>query len=111
VTPSSGREAPSDAAIQSTREGAEGGKRRHKQLPQGATMTADDDNDNNGKASSSDVVRVMTTTRSSKHQVQPPTDHIEKLLEEAYPNHVYAIKNKLWECGMMKNFMVSGSLT
>jgi hypothetical protein len=56
-------------------------------------------------------VRVMTTRRSSKHQAQPPTDHIEKLLEEAYPNHVYAIKNKLWECGMMKNFMVSGSLT
>jgi hypothetical protein len=27
------------------------------------------------------------------------------------PNHAYPIKHKLRDCGMMKNFMASGSLT
>jgi hypothetical protein len=40
-----------------------------------------------------------------------PTYHFERLLEEACPNHVYPIKHKLRDCGMMKNFMVLGSLT
>jgi hypothetical protein len=42
--------------------------------------------------------------------VWPPTDHFEKLLDETCPNHTYPIKHKLGDCGMMKNFMVSGSL-
>jgi hypothetical protein len=54
---------------------------------------------------------VATTARSSKLQTRPPTDHFERLLEEACPNHVYPIKHKLKDCDMMKNFMISGSLT
>jgi hypothetical protein len=46
-----------------------------------------------------------------KHQPWPPTDHFEKLLEEMCPTHAYPIKHKLRDCGMMKNFMASGSLT
>jgi hypothetical protein len=38
-------------------------------------------------------------------------DHFEKLLEEACPNHAYPVKHKLRDCGLMKNFMASGSLT
>jgi hypothetical protein len=37
-------------------------------------------------------------------------DHFKKLLEETCPNHAYPIKHKLRDCGMMKNFMASGSL-
>jgi hypothetical protein len=37
-------------------------------------------------------------------------DHPEKLLEETCPNHAYLIKHKIKNCGMMKNFMASGSL-
>jgi hypothetical protein len=40
-----------------------------------------------------------------------PTDHFEKLLEETCPNHAYPVKHKLRDCGMMKNFMTSRSLT
>jgi hypothetical protein len=56
------------------------------------------------------MVRTMATIGSGKHQVWPPIDHFEKLLEETCPNRTYPIKHKLRDCGMMKNFMVSGSL-
>jgi hypothetical protein len=36
---------------------------------------------------------------------------VERLLKEAYPNHVYPIKHKLKDCNMMKTFMTSRSLT
>jgi hypothetical protein len=38
-------------------------------------------------------------------------DYFEKLLEEACPNHTYVVRHKLRDCGMMRNFMASGSLT
>jgi hypothetical protein len=37
-------------------------------------------------------------------------DHFKKLLGETYPNHAYPVKHNLRDCGMMKNFMASGSL-
>jgi hypothetical protein len=57
------------------------------------------------------MVCVETAPDSGKHQAWPPTDHFQWLIEEACPNHVYPIKHKLRDCGMMNNFMVSGSLT
>jgi hypothetical protein len=39
------------------------------------------------------------------------TDHFERLLKEVYPNHACPVKHKLKNCNMMKNFMVSRSLT
>jgi hypothetical protein len=54
---------------------------------------------------------LSTTAGSDKHQARPPTDHFKWLLEEAYPNHIYPIKHKLKDCGMMRIFMTSGSLT
>jgi hypothetical protein len=57
------------------------------------------------------MVHTMTITGSDKHQAWPPMDHFEKLLEEICPNHAYPIKHKPRDCGMMKNFMTSGSLT
>jgi hypothetical protein len=39
------------------------------------------------------------------------TDHFKKLLEETCPNHAYLIRHKLRDCGMMKSFMTSGSLS
>jgi hypothetical protein len=38
-------------------------------------------------------------------------DHINRLLEEACPNHAYPIRHKLKDCGMMRSFMTSGPLT
>jgi hypothetical protein len=43
--------------------------------------------------------------------VWPPTDHFERLLEEACPNHAYPIKHKLKDRDMMNNFMTLGSHT
>jgi hypothetical protein len=55
--------------------------------------------------------RVATATRSGKRQAWPPTGRFERLLKEACPNHVYPIKHKLRDYDMIKNFMISGSLT
>jgi hypothetical protein len=57
------------------------------------------------------MVRIMAVVGSGKCQAQPPMDHFEKLLEETCPNHAYSVKHKHWDCGMIKNFMASGSLT
>jgi hypothetical protein len=54
---------------------------------------------------------VASIRCSVKHQAWPPTDHFERLLEEADPNHAYSINHKLKDCAMMKIFMTSGSLT
>jgi hypothetical protein len=46
-----------------------------------------------------------------KHQVRPPTNYLNMLLEEACPNHAYPIRHKLKDYGMMRSFMTSWSLT
>jgi hypothetical protein len=56
------------------------------------------------------VVRVSTAAGSGKHHTRLPLDHLEKLLEEACPNHAYPVKHKLKDRDMMKNFMASRSL-
>jgi hypothetical protein len=53
------------------------------------------------------VGHVATTAGSGKRQTWPPTNHFERLIEEAYPNHTYPIKHKLGDYDMMKNVMVS----
>jgi hypothetical protein len=37
--------------------------------------------------------------------------HFKKRLEEACPNHAYPVRHKLKDCGMMRSFMTTGSLT
>jgi hypothetical protein len=44
-------------------------------------------------------------------QARTPIDHFERLLEEACPSHAYPVKHKLKDYDMMKNFIISGSLT
>jgi hypothetical protein len=46
------------------------------------------------------VVHVVIPTGSGKRQVRPSTYHVERLLEEACPNHVSLVKHKLRDCGM-----------
>jgi hypothetical protein len=58
----------------------------------------------------SGVVRAMVAATSGKRKAWPLTDHVERLLEETYSIHAYPVKHKLWDCGLMKNFMASGSL-
>jgi hypothetical protein len=111
VTLSSSKEAPSGVAIHSTKDGIKGGKKRHKQHPQGA-MTMTNHNDGNyGKVGGSDAERIVTTAHSVEHQARPPTDHFRRLLEGACPNHAYPIRHKLKDCDMMKSFMIFGSFT
>jgi hypothetical protein len=57
------------------------------------------------------MVHVVMAAGSGKRPTRPPTYHFERLLEKACPNHTYPVKHKLRDCGMMKNFMVSESLT
>jgi hypothetical protein len=69
------------------------------------------DDDDNKKVDDSDKVCVVGTGCSVKSKAQTPTNHFERLLEEAYLKHTYPIKHMLKDCDMMKNFMTSGSLT
>jgi hypothetical protein len=48
---------------------------------------ANGDGGDNEKAGGSGVACVTTAVGSSKRQARPPTDHFERLLEEACPNH------------------------
>jgi hypothetical protein len=54
---------------------------------------------------------AVEVTGSSKCQAFLPMNHFEKLLKVACPNHAYRVKHKLRDCGMMKNFMTSRSLS
>jgi hypothetical protein len=56
-------------------------------------------------------VCIAAAVGSGKHQARLPTDRFEKLHEGSCLNHAYPINHKLRDCGMMKNFMTSGSLT
>jgi hypothetical protein len=49
--------------------------------------------------------------RSGNHPARPPTDNFKRLLEDAYPNHAYPIRQKLKDRGMMRSFMTLGTLT
>jgi hypothetical protein len=111
VVPSSSKAAPSIIVIQGAKKDAKGSKKRWKQHPQWVAATADYDDYDNNKAGNSDIQCITTTRHSVKSQSWPPTKLFERPLEEACPNHVYPIKHKLKDCGMMKNFMTSGSLT
>jgi hypothetical protein len=56
------------------------------------------------------VRTIWTTVRHDKCLVRPPTDNFRRLLEEACPNHVYPIRHRLKDCGMIRSSMTSGSL-
>jgi hypothetical protein len=57
------------------------------------------------------VRRISTVACRDKREVRPPTDHVKRLLEEAYANHAYPVKHKLRDYGMLRSFMTSRSLT
>jgi hypothetical protein len=38
-------------------------------------------------------------------------DHYKRLFEEACPNHAYPVTHKLKDYGMMRSFVILGSLT
>jgi hypothetical protein len=88
-----------------------GDKKSRKQRPQQAAATAGRDDDDDGKQADSSYMECITSTRRSvKRHVRPPTDHFKRLLKEACHNHAYPVEHKLMDCGMMKNFMITGSL-
>jgi hypothetical protein len=69
------------------------------------------DDDNDGEMGGFGMRGIMTAECNDKHQVRPPTYHSKRLLKEACRNHAYPIRHKLKDCGMMRSFMTSGSLT
>jgi hypothetical protein len=93
------------------KEGTKYGQKRHKQRPQWIMVMADYDDDNDMEEGGSGVEHVVTAAHNGKCQAQSPTYHFERLLEGACLNHAYPIKHKLKDYNMMKNFMISGSLT
>jgi hypothetical protein len=40
-----------------------------------------------------------------------PRNNFKMLLEEVCPNHAYPVRHKLKDCGMMRSFLSTGSLT
>jgi hypothetical protein len=109
-TPSSDKEKPTDVTAHCAQVGIKGSNKRCKQRPLGTGTTTSHDDGRDWEVGSSDVGNVSTAVRSNRHLVRLATDHFKRLLEEACPNHAYSIKHKLKDCGLMQNFMTSGSL-
>jgi hypothetical protein len=111
VAPNNSRATPYNIAVQGAKKDAKDGKKRWKQCPQWvAIMTGYDDDDDDMKADDSDKEYITTIRRGIMQQGRPPTNHFEKLLEEAYPYHAYPVKHKCKDRDMIKNFMISGFL-
>jgi hypothetical protein len=109
--PSSSGEVSPDVIIQDAKEGTRGGKKRRKQHHQKNAPMINDNSDISKEAGGSIMACTMAITDSGKRQARPPMDHFTNLLKETWLNHANPIKHRLRECGMMKNFMASGSLT
>jgi hypothetical protein len=87
-----------------------GGKKSQKRCPQQAAATIgryDDDDDK--QVDSSDMEHITTTGCNVKRPTHPLTDHFERVLKEAYRNHMYPVKHRLKDCDMM-NFMARDPL-
>jgi hypothetical protein len=59
----------------------------------------------------SDKEYIIAVGCTVKYQAWPPTDHFERLLEDACSNHAYVVKHKLKDYVMMKNFTISRFVT
>jgi hypothetical protein len=68
----------------------------------GAPTKATDKGDNEKDAGDSNKEFVAAVEHDFKRQAWQPADHIEKLLEATYPNHMYPVMHKLKECTMIK---------
>jgi hypothetical protein len=67
--------------------------------------------DHGCEAGNSGMRHDSSTTRNIRRLERTPIDHIKRLLEVVYPNHAYPVRYKPKDCGMMRSFMTSGSLT
>jgi hypothetical protein len=65
----------------------------------------------NGETAGSGMRHTLTAGCNDKRQARLPMDHFKRLLDEACPNHAYPVRHKLKDCGMMRSFMTSGSIT
>jgi hypothetical protein len=95
--------------VQGAEEGAKANKKRCKQRCQEATT--DVDGGINKRVGDSSVKHAAEVVGNNKHWVRLPKDHIKKLLKETCLNHAYAIKHKLRDCSLIKNFMTTGFLS
>jgi hypothetical protein len=111
VTPSNDNEVPSDNAAHHAQDSVKSGNKRHKQCPLGTTTIASNDEDHGWEAGSSGKGHISATMHSGRRLARTHIVYFKRLLEEACPNHAYLIRHKLKDCGMMRSFMTSGSLT
>jgi hypothetical protein len=103
----------SNIADQGTKKGAKGSKKRRKRRPWWVVVAVgyNDDDDNNEKVDDSNKEYVVAIECYVKRHAWLLIDHFRRLLEVAYPNHVYSVNHKIKKCNMMKNFITSGALT
>jgi hypothetical protein len=73
--------------------------------------TSSHDDDRNWEADNSTMGNVTAATCGGRRLTRTPSDHFNRLLEEACPNHAYPVRHKLKDCRLMRSFMTSWSLT
>jgi hypothetical protein len=102
----SGRTAPPNITVSSTKKDAKGRKKGQKCCPHHLATMA-----NNGKIGkeieNSDEEFMVATEHDFKWHTRPPKEHFEKILEASCPHHLFPVKHKLKDCTMMKRFMSS----
>jgi hypothetical protein len=76
-----------------------------------AITTSSDEGDNDMEVNDSNEELVAATERNLKCQVRWSADHLEKLIEATWSNHVYPVLHKLKESTIMKNYMTTGTST
>jgi hypothetical protein len=107
VTPSSEKEAPSDAASCRAQDGVRSGIKR---CPLWTVTTASHDEDCGWEAGSSGKVTSLPPCVAAGARQGCP-QNTSRLLEEAYPNHDNPIRHKLKDYSVMWSFVASCDLT
>jgi hypothetical protein len=69
------------------------------------------DDDHDWEAGGSSMGCNLMAAPSDKHPMRPPRDHIKRLHVVACPNHVFPVRHKLKDYGMMRCFKTLGTLT
>jgi hypothetical protein len=102
---------PTNIDVQGAEKDPKGCRKRQKWRPQRVATSAGYNNNDDDKKEDGFEKEYVAVVHDVKHQVRPPTNHFKRLLKVACLNHAYPIKHMLKDCGIIKNFMTSWSLT
>jgi hypothetical protein len=84
---------------------------RQKQVQAAHSRTTTTSDDNDSETGGSGMRHISAATHNDKHQACLPMDHYKRLFEDACPNHAYPVTHKIKDYGMMRSFVILGSLT